>query len=69
MSSTKKTSTSKKTKTAKGDLKSISKKIKDIKENISKVIVGQEEVVEALITAVLIDGHVLLEGVPGIAKH
>jgi MoxR-like ATPase len=68
MSSTKKTSTSKKTKTAKGDLKSISKKIKEIKENISKVIVGQEEVVESLITAVLIDGHVLLEGVPGIAK-
>ena len=68
MSSKKKTTTSKTTKTAKGDLKSISKKIKDIKQNISKVIVGQEEVVEALITAVLIDGHVLLEGVPGIAK-
>lgn len=68
MSSTKKASTSKKPKTAKGDLKSISKKIKEIKENISKVIVGQEEVIEALIAAVLIDGHVLLEGVPGIAK-
>jgi MoxR-like ATPase len=68
MSSKKKTTTSKSTKSTKGDLKSISKKIKDIKENISKVIVGQEGVVEALIAAVLIDGHVLLEGVPGIAK-
>jgi MoxR-like ATPase len=68
MSSKKKTTSSKSPKTTKGDLKSISKKIKDIKENISKVIVGQEEVVEALIAAVLIDGHVLLEGVPGIAK-
>lgn len=68
MSSKKKATTSKSTKPTKGDLKSISKKIKDIKESISKVIVGQEEVIEALIAAVLIDGHVLLEGVPGIAK-
>ena len=54
MSSKKKTTTSKSTKSTKGDLKSISKKIKDIKENISKVIVGQEEVIEALIAAIQI---------------
>ena len=35
---------------------------------MSKVIVGQKEVINAMITAVLADGHVLLEGVPGIAK-
>lgn len=35
---------------------------------ISKVIVGQEDMIELMITAILTGGHVLLEGVPGIAK-
>ena len=39
-----------------------------IKQEIQKVIVGQEEMVEAIITALLAEGHVLLEGVPGLAK-
>lgn len=39
-----------------------------IKEEVAKVIVGQEEMVELLITSILSNGHVLLEGVPGIAK-
>ena len=37
-------------------------------ENISKVIVGKEEVVKLLITALLADGHVILEDVPGTGK-
>ena len=42
--------------------------IKKMKEEISKVLVGQEDIVNALILGLLCDGHVLLEGVPGIAK-
>ncbi len=35
---------------------------------MAKVVVGQQQVVQELITALLADGHVLLEGVPGLAK-
>lgn len=39
-----------------------------IRNEIGKVIVGQERVLDHLLTALLANGHVLLEGVPGIAK-
>jgi MoxR-like ATPase len=39
-----------------------------VKDEISKVIVGQTELIQSLITGLLADGHLLLEGVPGIAK-
>jgi len=39
-----------------------------IRAEIGKIIVGQSELLELLLTAVLADGHVLLEGVPGVAK-
>lgn len=39
-----------------------------IKEEIAKVIVGQAPMIDLLIAALLADGHVLLEGVPGVAK-
>ncbi len=39
-----------------------------IKQELSKVIVGQEKFIELLIVGLLADGHVLIEGVPGIAK-
>lgn len=39
-----------------------------IKENISKVIIGKEETIHLLLTALLADGHVLLEDVPGTGK-
>lgn len=42
--------------------------IKRLLEEMRKVIVGQEEVLDKLIIALLTKGHVLLEGVPGIAK-
>ena len=35
---------------------------------ISKVIVGQKYLIERLLIGLLADGHVLLEGVPGLAK-
>lgn len=42
--------------------------INALKSEISKVIVGQEEMVEALIMGIIGEGHILLEGVPGLAK-
>jgi MoxR-like ATPase len=39
-----------------------------LKEEIKKVIVGQEKMIEQFLVAILADGHVLVEGVPGIAK-
>jgi MoxR-like ATPase len=39
-----------------------------IKEEIGKVIIGQQQMIDLFITAILSDGHVLVEGVPGIAK-
>jgi len=39
-----------------------------VREEISRVIVGQDELVERLLIALLCNGHVLIEGVPGLAK-
>ncbi|HSZ35263.1 MAG TPA: MoxR family ATPase, partial [Puia sp.] len=39
-----------------------------LKAEIGKVIVGQEHMIELLIAGILADGHVLIEGVPGVAK-
>ncbi len=39
-----------------------------IEQELQKIIVGQESAIEFLVIALLCDGHVLLEGVPGIAK-
>ncbi|MDL2223917.1 MoxR family ATPase [Bacteroidales bacterium OttesenSCG-928-M06] len=50
------------------DLTEFSEKIKVLKEKIGEIIVGQEKTVDLLLTALLADGHVLLEGVPGVAK-
>lgn len=50
------------------DLTKLSEQVARIKSEIGKVIVGQSEMVELLITALLSNGHVLIEGVPGVAK-
>lgn len=50
------------------DLSLFSEKISEIKESIAKVIVGQTDSIDMLLTAIIADGHVLLEGVPGVAK-
>ncbi len=42
--------------------------VSTIKKELAKVIVGQESFIELLIISLLVDGHVLIEGVPGIAK-
>ncbi len=43
-------------------------KIKALKTEVAKLIVGQEEVVDALLTSIFSNGHCLLVGVPGLAK-
>jgi MoxR-like ATPase len=50
------------------DLTALQDSVQNLKQEIGKVIVGQEEMVELLLAAILADGHVLIEGVPGVAK-
>ncbi len=50
------------------DFAELDAKIRQLKEQMAQVVVGQEEVVDLLLTAILADGHVLIEGVPGVAK-
>lgn len=50
------------------DFTKLSEQVGKIKEEIGKVIVGQEDMIDLLTTALLADGHVLIEGVPGVAK-
>ena len=42
--------------------------IDKIKNEIKKVIVGHEDLMDSMLIALLSEGHILLEGVPGIAK-
>ncbi len=50
------------------DLNGLQQAVNGIKQEIGKIIVGQEDMIELLIAAMLADGHVLIEGVPGVAK-
>ncbi len=50
------------------DLQDLNDAISAIKSEIGKIIVGQHHTIELLLTAILADGHVLVEGVPGVAK-
>ncbi|MBK7871154.1 MAG: MoxR family ATPase [Saprospiraceae bacterium] len=50
------------------DLSPIRQGVDAIKAEIQKIIVGQDEVIDLLLASILSGGHVLLEGVPGIAK-
>ena len=43
--------------------------IEQLRKNIRKVIVGQDQLIDKIIIAILADGHILLEGVPGLGKH
>ena len=43
-------------------------KIKEIKNEVGKIIVGQEELVDSLLIGLISGGHILVEGVPGLAK-
>ena len=50
------------------DLTALNQAVMSIGNEIKKIIVGQDEMVRLIITALLADGHVLIEGVPGVAK-
>ena len=50
------------------DLTDLSEAVVAMRQQIKKIIVGQDEMVRLIITALLTDGHVLIEGVPGVAK-
>jgi len=43
-------------------------KITKLKEELHKVVIGQEAMIEGLLIGLLSDGHILVEGVPGLAK-
>jgi MoxR-like ATPase len=50
------------------DLTALNHAVLSIRNEIKKIIVGQDEMVKLIIAALLADGHVLIEGVPGVAK-
>lgn len=50
------------------DLSELSTKIQNVKGELSKVIVGQDRTINLILTSILANGHVLIEGVPGVAK-
>ena len=49
-------------------LQAVTEQIQSIRDEIGKVIVGHEDVVEGVVIALISGGHVLLEGVPGLGK-
>ena len=50
------------------DLTDLSKSIANLKSEVSRVVVGQDRAIDLILTSILANGHVLVEGVPGIAK-
>ena len=50
------------------DLSPVNNKIDQLFAEAKKVLIGQEELIELMVICLLCDGHILLEGVPGIAK-
>ncbi|MCK8522873.1 MoxR family ATPase [Aquimarina sp. D1M17] len=50
------------------DLKNLQQSVQTIKDELAKVIVGQQDMIELLIISILANGHSLIEGVPGVAK-
>jgi len=50
------------------DLSGLNRAVHDIKNEIAQVIIGQYKMVDLLLIGLLCDGHILIEGVPGVAK-
>jgi MoxR-like ATPase len=50
------------------DLSGLHAALEDIRKEMAKAVIGQSELIDLMLAALLADGHVLLEGVPGIAK-
>lgn len=51
-----------------GDVIEFQRKFADVKSEIAKVVVGQDELVHRLLIGLITGGHILVEGVPGLAK-
>lgn len=50
------------------DLTQLNNAVTAIREMAGKIIVGQEQMIDLMIAGILADGHILIEGVPGVAK-
>jgi MoxR-like ATPase len=50
------------------DLGELQDSVNKLKQEIGKLIVGQDQMIELLLAGILADGHILIEGVPGVAK-
>jgi MoxR-like ATPase len=50
------------------DLGKLNTAVEQIKATLAKIIVGQHQTIDLLIAGILADGHILIEGVPGVAK-
>src|SRR5579872_1431533 len=50
------------------DLSQLNAAVEQIMATLGKIIVGQQDTIELLIAGILADGHILIEGVPGVAK-
>src|SRR5690606_35224950 len=50
------------------DLTRLQEAVSNIKSELGKVIIGQQDMIELLIISILANGHSLIEGVPGVAK-
>lgn len=50
------------------DLRQLNEAVEQIKAALGSIIIGQQDMIELLIAGILADGHVLIEGVPGVAK-
>lgn len=50
------------------DISALNEVMKNVKDEIAKVIIGQDNMIELMLTGLLCEGHILIEGVPGVAK-
>ncbi|GAA4330791.1 MoxR family ATPase [Mucilaginibacter gynuensis] len=50
------------------DMSRLNAAVEQIKATLAKIIVGQQETIDLIIAGILADGHILIEGVPGVAK-
>ncbi len=50
------------------DLSDLRNAVEQLRLEIAKIVVGQHQMVDLILSAILADGHVLIEGVPGVAK-
>ena len=50
------------------DLSQLKDTVDRVRSEVKKIVVGQDKIIDMMIAAILADGHILIEGVPGIAK-